>query len=497
MKNSFKIAFGPLLFSLAVSAQVATVHTPYYSLADYGAVPDAVMDTTCSMDGSTANLACADAPFSTCPTGKVVSINNALTGNLQLVTTISSCLSSSVAVLAISSTQATGSTSISATWGTDSLPALARSVLAATPSRGAVYIPSGDYLFLITDTAHVAVPSGVTILAGGGVQYLVGISGGLDPADLSKMLFFLPDGSSGQTFEGLNIQGEATLSYPPGLENQSAVIYGHGLIASPIDNVRIMNSTFSYLYGFSVHENGYGNQWMFSGNILDHAFKGVNILTSSTTQSNNILIDSDSMEGGETIVGNMFYNTNVSTGGGTGICPYNNVASNTFYFTTPGASSAISVGDCSAGSTITNNDIYGEFYVGIQAVWGGWGSIAGNLISGNNIVATVNSACNAGIYITGTGAAGNSLIGNSSSGCVYGLHNTAGANLKSGGNHWSGTSADVLLDAVADDINFDSLDGTGTIGLADGATLSPASCYRTSAGIFCQSAIKQIGGGQP
>ena len=487
----------PLLLVLLLLLAVAVfrvIYPPYY---DLGGVSDAVMDSACSMDGSTANLTCTNAPFAVCPKGKVVSINNALAGNLQLVSTISSCTSSSVAVLAALSTQATGSTATGATtiaiWGTDNLPALARAVLAATPSRGMVYIPAGAYLFLITDTAHVTVPSGVTIMSGGGIQYMVGVSGAPNPADLAKMLFFLPDGSSGQKFEGLNVQGEATLSYNPLLENQSAVIYGHGLPDLPINNVRIINSTFSYLYGFSAHENGYGSYWSFQDNILDHVFKGVNILTTHTIQSNNILINSDSLEGGTTVVGNYFYDTAVSTGGGYGICPAYNISDNTFVFDTPGKGIPLKLGDCMVGSTIANNNIYGEFYMGIAAVWEGWGKITGNLVSNNNVVATTNALCNSGFYVDGPGAAGNTFIGNSSTGCWYALQAHNGANFSSNGNHWSGVP-DVRLDAVAGSMD-DWLDGSGTTDIEDGATLSPASCYRNSVGIFCQSAINQIGAG--
>jgi hypothetical protein len=550
-----------LTYSTSTHAFTCQAISGYYSIAG---VSDAVMDTTCSMNGSTANLTCTDAPFATCPTGKVVSINNALTGNLQLVTTVSSCSSSSVAVLAAPSTQATGSTvslvltgaanasggstvysgtitgggsnafagkyfnisgldldinngtflctasttgtltlsnasgaldthaavafhGISAFWGTDNLPALASAVGAATPSMGTVYIPSGAYLFKITDTATVTVPSGVTILGGGGTQYVVGVSGAANPADISKLLFTLPDGSSGQTFEGLNVQGEATLSYPPAQENQSAVIYGHGLPNLPINNVRIINSTFSYLYGFSVHENGYGYNWHFDGNILDHVFKGVNILTSTTNLSNNTLIDSFSMESDGVITGNTFYDTSVSVGGGYGTCPAQNISGNTFIFDTPGKGAGIQLGDCTVGSTITNNNIYGEFYMGVQIVWGGWGNITGNLFANNNVVATTNALCNSGIYVDGSGAAGNTFTDNSSTGCWYALQNVSGANLKSNGNHWNG-AVDVRLDAVADSID-DWLGGSGTIGLEGGATLSPASCYRNSTGLVCPGSV--------
>ena len=55
-----------------------------YNFKTLSPISDAVADATCSMDGSTANLTCADAPFSTCPVGAVVSVPNAATGGYSL-----------------------------------------------------------------------------------------------------------------------------------------------------------------------------------------------------------------------------------------------------------------------------------------------------------------------------------------------------------------------------------------------------------------------------
>lgn len=495
MKSSLKIVLaivGLLLSSLLLSAQVAEIPLPYYNLAAYGAIFDAVQDTTCSMDGSTANLTCTDAPFpSPCPVGKVVGVNNALAGGLELTTSIVSCSSATVAVLATASTNATGP-NVSAIWGTDNFAALQSAVTAA--AGGTLQIPSGvKFLVKLVPGAYVTVPSNTSIVGNLSHSfYVIGVPGTMngDPSwngAPTYKLFNISDPTNNVTISGLHIVGTNNPYVFKGL-NQSNIVYGLGISRTSIQNIHTNGNLIEYVYGFSFHNAGQSASWDAIGNTFRYVGKGLNINSNHSLQMYNHFWYGGGLEtsGDHTNVSyNDFHLAGLeyvmSLGGNTSpgtsclgvIASYN-------IMEVPAGLSGIAVGDCLQFGDVSHNQIEITTIYGMGIFLGssGYNAVAHNSVSDNQITgaatACLYTAVTSDNYFDHnrcTGAAFGAIFGdNSSEGPEYSEHNL-----------YTGSSQDMLVNGAVVTSIYDALAGTGTYAINSGSISAASVLWHSAA----------------
>lgn len=375
----------------------------------FNGVSDARKDETCSTTAGSQDLTCSDAPFSPCPTDKLVDVTGgvlehftnpqygAMTQQESLITTIQSCNSASVAVMARAATNTI--TNTAARWGTDNGPALI--ALANAPSTaGKIFrIPPGNYIVRTTEgepssgygtgPGHaIDVYSNTTYhIMHGAHIYWIGPRGctGWDPGctdpnypyfvhpnhliEQGIRFFYLHDHDYWtQTgthnvhiivdgiFEGSNTKGG------PGMPmlNQSAFafwvgIYGgkHTVTDVTVDGTgELLN-----LYGFAIHGiSGIGMH--VRGLKFTRVAKGLNVNGYISDQSNNTFTDGAGIEAcgmNITVIGNRFSNTwGISVGGiGQGTeCNGYVVANNVFDAM---HATNLDLSQCPVGAIVANN----------------------------------------------------------------------------------------------------------------------------------------------
>lgn len=362
----------------------------------FNGTSDAKFDTTCSTVNLSNQLTCTDAPFSSCPAGAVVSVTggaqDAGSHVVSLITTIQSCNSSTIAIMAANSSNTTASPGTR--WGTDNFPALKSQYAAA--GANTFVIPPGNYLI---NTPNGGGPTALNfrsnsevIFQKGATIFWVGPVGSPNNAEGNTVAFFVPDGT---TNVHIRIDGTITgdnVSGGPGLPflNQSSLITIFNGFTGFIDDINIDGTgLIQFLYGFDVHSLAPGVV-NFRDLRINVSAKGTNI-NSPGWQTNLNLKKSFGIE--TAVAGSIIaYNTfdasdGISLGGAGGSCNGDVVSNNTFLNTTRATN--LFIGDCVYGATITGNAFYvagsGQAGISINAT-----TFSGE---GNNIIANNTFTC--------------------------------------------------------------------------------------------------------
>ena len=461
----------------------------------YAAVSDGIRDLTCSTDGTTANLTCTDAPFSACPTGKVVSVNNAGASNgvggwLQLITTIASCSSSTVAVMATASSHASGT--VQAIWGTDNFPSFQTAIAAA--AGGELYIP-GQVKFLVNLPAgtHITVPSNTSVIGDlSNIIYMVGVPG-TPSGDVTKFLFNIADPTSNVIISGLHIMGENYPYYSPG-GNQSEVVFGLGISATSISSIHTNFNLIENLYGFGFHNNETSYSWDMIGNTFNNVANGENLNSNYSQQNFNHINGGGGIEtsGDHSSVSfNTLSPTSgqyaIQTGGRTGAnnpCAQFTAVGNIIVMSSTMAG-GFSVGDCTQHSEFADNTMSG--FTGTQIpfalVTEGFNDISWNNIHDNHAYGTAAEF----IYTAGVGSPGtHDNFFHDNDGCnltaAYGEIFTGAGPETSSNNCLAGTSFDLITTEPNITSTNDQLNGTGTTSISGAGSFTARSLFSTASG---------------
>ena len=473
-------------------------NNPVVNFALYG-VADATTDSTCAMTSHSHNLTCSDAPFKVCPKGKTISVNSALAAGsnpypLQLTSSVTSCSSSTVAVLFDQATNNTGFNT-TAIWGTDNMPAAQTAVTAS--SRGTLIFPPGKWLFHAASGISMNVNSYSTYwVQQGATVYMVGVSGAYG-ADGAERLFQIPDGTSNVTFQidGI-IAGENTRSVYIGQNtmNQSQVIHSLGATDAAISDITVQGTgEFLNLYGFSAHNEGNSQRYNVLGMRHINVAKGLNVNGDYSTQSGNSFLNSGALESAGSVGFSIFNNNTFNNsglqyvmfiGGQTspgytcnGDVVHGNTISNIPSFLTGGG---IVLDDCTQNAVVSDNTIgnLSGSQIGFVVTSAGYNPVRNNLLS-NNVV-----TCNGGLAGFFMGAtSGNKLIGNqvkyAGTKCNYGALFDS-SNDESYSNMYIGSNFDELFNLQTNTLSVDDhLLGTRTWAVSTG-TINPASVFINS-----------------
>jgi hypothetical protein len=429
-----------------------------YNFKTLSPISDAVADATCSMDGSTANLTCADAPFSTCPVGAVVSVPNAATGGYSLTygtsgssVTVASCSSSTVAVLSQVSSNASGTQT--AIWGTDNATPMANLLTAAVGSTANICPGLGSYVLEIKNANLFNLSSNTTYIGNEGCKlYLIGDSG--NPSNTAYNWFTYPNGTNHIVVDGVQFYGENTNPSDTTYDHYN-VIVATGSSDTNITDVTIRNTYFQDFYGFGHQHAGHGARIDDLYNTYVHVLKGLNNNSGYSHQIGNHFYNSGGIEDAgkySTVANNLLVNSAlqyaITIGGQTGantpcygIIAMNNVIS----ALPPAAAGGIAVDDCAQRFEVSGNTIdnLAGSQIGIVIEATSYNNVGPGLVSNNLITGSVNT--DVGIYSAG-GSGGITTRnvryqGNRTSGTMaYSIEPAANSGDELVGNNWGATS---------------------------------------------------------